>query len=307
MTFKTALVTGAAGFIGRNMTRYLQAAGYDVDQVDPLLAEDNSPHIFPMDMRDFLGQAGYVGPYDLVIHAAAMEPNRKAIDTQLPHFAENVHLDAALFRWAHVARPKRVVYLSSSAAYPTLHQMDLGPHKLVDLSENLMTGSGPDSVYGETKVLGEKLAQQLRTDGVQVTIVRPFSGYGPDQSEDFPFAALVGRVQRREDPVKVWGTGGQIRDWVHVDDVCRAILALAKTGEGGYATNICTGIGHSMREVIELTAQINGYPLGEIEPLDHEPHGVFRRVGDPTLMLRSYTPRWSLAAGIEQKLASSSI
>lgn len=303
MTMKRALVTGAAGFIGRNMTRHLIQANYVVVQVDPAFQnttpelEDN--HVYPWDMRAYLSTKDHREEFDLVVHAAAMEPNRKAIDTKPAHFPENVHIDASLFRWAHIVRPGRIVYLSSSAAYPRSLQY---AHQHTRLQESHMDGRDADAVYGVAKVLGEDLARNYQNAGGVVTIVRPFSGYGPDQSTDFPFGALVERVRRREAPVKIWGDGRQVRDFIHVDDLCRATLALVDADVIG-AVNLGTGIATSMTGLVRLAAQIDGFKDVEIEPDLSEPAGVAYRVADISRLSEHYTPRWTLAAGIAQRLS----
>lgn len=302
MTMKRALVTGGAGFIGRHMTRHLIQADYVVVRVDPKflgtpeLEQDN---VFPWDMRSYLGTKDHREEFDLVVHCAAMEPNRKAIDTKPKHFPENVHLDASLFRWAHIVQPGRVVYISSSAAYPRRLQYNHEPKRLV---ESNMDGRDADAVYGVAKVLGEDLARNYQSAGGAVTIVRPFSGYGPDQSEDFPFGALVERVRRRENPIKVWGDGSQVRDFIHVDDLCRAILAAVDREICG-PVNLGTGIPTSMKQLVLLAAQIDGFSDVTLEPVLTEPAGVGFRVANVDMMKDFYTPRWTLAAGIEQRLS----
>ena len=70
------------------------------------------------------------------------------------------------------------------------------------------------------------LAYHGKRLGVPVTIVRPFSGYGPDQDTTYPFTAFAERAARRADPFDVWGDGQQVRDFVHVTDIVNATLAL---------------------------------------------------------------------------------
>jgi nucleoside-diphosphate-sugar epimerase len=165
-----------------------------------------------------------------------------------------------------------------------------------------MDGRDADAVYGVAKVLGEDLARNYQADGGSVTIVRPFSGYGPDQSEEFPFGALVERVRRREAPVTIWGDGSQVRDFIHVDDLCRAILTLVKA-EVNRPVNIGTGIPTSMTQLVELAAQIDGFSDVFIQTDREQPAGVAYRVANVDMMLKHYTPRWTLAAGIAQRLS----
>ena len=121
------------------------------------------------------GSAQDTSVYDLVIHAAAWLPHRVAIDTQPATLVYNQTLDAVLFDWAIRTRQRHVLYLSSCAA----------------------ADDQPDS-YGLLKLTGERMAEQARAAGLNVTVVRPYSGYGEDQSEDFPFgASSPGRERAR--------------------------------------------------------------------------------------------------------------
>src|SRR5262245_26441665 len=170
--------------------------------------------------------------YDLVIHAAARGPNRRAIDTQPSNFAYNTLLDATMFEWFMRTDQRHLVYISSCAVYtPNIGMM----------SEDGDTFS-PFDTYGQTKAHGERLAAAAIDAGQNVTVVRPFSGYGEDQSVDFPFRAFVERAKRKEDPFTIWGNAQQVRDWIHVDDIVNGTLALVEHGKGVLPPmNLCTG------------------------------------------------------------------
>jgi nucleoside-diphosphate-sugar epimerase len=106
----------------------------------------------------------------------------------------------------------------------------------------------PDQTYGWAKLTGEMLAEHARAAGVAVHVLRPFSGYGEDQGTEYPFGAFIERARKREDPFVIWGDGRQVRDWVHIDDVIGATLAVV---EADYQepVNVCTGRGVSMAEL----------------------------------------------------------
>jgi nucleoside-diphosphate-sugar epimerase len=285
-----ALVTGSAGFVGRHTIDYLDRHGWSTSGID--IADG-------YDALDYFRSGS--GRWDLVVHAAASSPHRVAIDTQAEHFARNLHLDAAMFDWAVRTQQHRVLYLSSSAAYPISYQGDDAWREplyedMVDLSD----AEEPDANYGWTKLTGERLAAAARRKGVPVTVVRAFSGYGEDQSEDFPFRAIIERVRRREDPLTVWGDGQQVRDWIHIDDVVAGMLAVVESGTQE-PVNLCTGLGTSMLEVAALACQQVGYSP-ELELLTHMPAGVAYRVGDPTRMLRYYEPKISVEEGVARAL-----
>ena len=164
-----------------------------------------------------------------MLHAAAVVGGRQVIDHQPLAQAVNLELDAALFRWAERTRPGRVVYFSSSAVYPVHFQ---GAQQHCRLREDLVdarlaegTVGVPDQLYGWAKLTGEHLAARARDEGVAVTVVRPFSGYGEDQDDCYPFPAFIDRALRREDPFLIWGNGDQVRDFIHIDDIVEATMA----------------------------------------------------------------------------------
>lgn len=287
-----ALVTGAAGFLGRHFTAELAVRGYQVARCDITLG---------WDALDLFRES--TDRYDLVVHAAAREPHRAAIDGKPAGHVYNQLLDAAMFDWAIRTGQGRVLYLSSSAAYPVdlqgvghtyrLQEDDLG--YLDDRS-----APWPDASYGWTKLTGEHLAESARAAGLPVTVVRPFSGYGEDQAEDFPFGAFVARARRREDPFPLWNADA-VRDWIHVDDVVRGALAVVESGTTE-PVNLCTGIGTSCGDLAAMVAKAAGYSP-ELRPQGDKPAGVAYRVGDPTRLHRYYTPQVTIAEGVERALA----
>lgn len=296
-----ALVTGDRGFLGRHFAAELRRRGYDVTGLDTKASVSQDCRAF------FRRQITYRNTphltFDLVVHCAAVVGGRATIDGDPLATAESLSIDAEMFRWAAVARPGRVLYFSSSAAYPVGLQTGYSAvtalkESAVDLRETLL--GMPDQVYGWSKVTGELLAARLREAGVPVTVVRPFSGYGEDQDDTYPFRAILERVYRREDPLEVWGSGGQVRDWIHVDDVVAGALAVAEAGTED-PVNLCTGRATSFLELARMMATVAEYEP-EVKPLPGKPAGVAYRVGDPARMRRFYEPRVSLEDGIRRAL-----
>ncbi len=283
-------MTGSAGFIGRHMARELRTRGWDVHERDLVDGQDA--------LRYF--DRG-TETLDLVVHAAAAEPHRAAIDGNALNMVRNLHLDSAMFSWA-VATGTRVLYLSSSAAYPVSLQTGQPQHGgPVCLSEDCVEDD-PDAAYGWTKLTGEKMAAAAG-EHIPVHIVRPFSGYGEDQGEDWPFGAFAARVRRRDDPFVIWGDGTQVRDWVHVDDVVAGALAVVEA-DVREPVNLCTGVGVSMVELAGLMCSTAGYrPAFEMRP--DKPAGVAYRVGNPTRFHEIYTPRVDIEMGVKRCLSPS--
>jgi nucleoside-diphosphate-sugar epimerase len=293
-------VTGDRGFLGRHFAAELKRRGYEVHGLDVKASPAQDCRLF---FRDCLSKGVVPGLWDLVVHCAAVVGGRETIDGDPLATAESLSIDAEMFRWAAVARPGRVLYFSSSAAYPVGHQTVWAAREGRRLRESdidLAALQEPDQVYGWTKVTGELLAGRLRETGVAVTVVRPFSGYGGDQDVTYPFRAILERVRRREDPLEVWGSGAQVRDWVHVDDVVAGALAVAEAG-AEEPVNLCTGRATSFRELARMMAEVAEY-APQIKTLPERPAGVAYRVGDPVRMHRYYRPRVRLEEGIRRAL-----
>lgn len=302
-----ALVTGAAGFVGRHVAGELHYRGYGVVGVDvqpmPLGSRQT-------DMLDWLATDDTV--YDLVVHAAAVAPHRAAIDGRPMHLVTNLELDAALFGWAVRTRQRRILYISSSAAYPVRLQTEefhrycgARIRRLEERDINLTqwgkTGDwSPDAGYGWLKLTGERMAAEANAAGVPTYVVRPFSGYGEDQGPDWPFGAFAARARRREDPFTIWGDGTQVRDWLHVSDLVNGALAVVDQ-DVRQPVNLCTGVGTSMAELVQMFCQQAGYSP-EIELRVDRPAGVPYRVGDPSRMLRVYEPQVTLEQGVKRAL-----
>jgi len=293
-----ALITGDRGFLGRHFKTEAIRRGWDVIGADiQATSTQDCRNLFRRELQHpSLRDA--VGPYDIVIHCAAVVGGRETIERDPLATAESLSIDAEMFRWAAVAKPGRVLYFSSSAAYSTWLQSAKGPHRALTEDSLHTTPLQPDEVYGWSKVTGELLADRLRRVGVPVTVVRPFSGYGADQDPSYPFRAVLERVKRREDPLVVWSDA--VRDWIHVDDLVAGALAVADSGTED-PVNLCTGRPTSFPQLARRMADAAGYEP-DIEVLDDKPKGVAYRVGDPARMLTYYTPLINLEEGIRRAL-----
>jgi nucleoside-diphosphate-sugar epimerase len=286
-----ALVTGSAGFLGRHFTAELRSRGWAVAACDIVEGRDALARFAQADRM----------PFDLVVHCAAVAPHRAAIDGQPMHLAQNLHLDSAMFDWAVRTGQKRVLYISSSAAYPTILQGESARGTRLREQWCHYDAGQPDAGYGWAKLTGERMAADARKAGLPVTVVRPFSGYGEDQGFRWPFGAFITRVRQRADPFVIWGDGTQVRDWIHVSDLVAGALAVVESGTED-PVNLCTGEGTSMRDLVDMACRVARHKP-EIELLTDRPQGVAYRVGDPARMNRYYTAKVDLAEGVRRALA----
>src|SRR5689334_4626709 len=273
------LVTGGAGFVGRHFTRALLEAGYLVTVVDDLstglpLAEWRRG-IRPAarlrrrlrfeiaDLRDYVG-AHTAPDYDAVFHLAAVVGGRLVIEGQPLRVGTDLAIDATLFNWcaSSSSRVGTVVYFSSSAAYPVSLQ---GRRNAVPLAESMLRPGladigMPDQSYGWSKLTGEYLARlAVETHDLRVVTYRPFSGYGEDQDLCYPFPNIINRALNREDPFVVWGSGEQLRDFIHIDDIVGAVMQTYQSLPSGAVVNLGSGIGTTFWELAHLACAEVGY------------------------------------------------
>lgn len=315
---KKALVTGGAGFVGRHMVAELLTRGYDVTSVDlkPMKLTYRTTtgpgHLqIIQDVNDVVrrNRPPMLPQFDLVVHCAYHVGGRAAIDGVNLNFMRNVELDAAMFAWAIQTKQKQFLYFSSSAVYPRLLQDEWHEgHRLVE-DDRYFTDTDnsvvdhpwePDALYGWAKFLGEKMAMNAREQGVKVSVVRPFSGYGEDQDLNYPFPSFVQRAKNRENPFTIWGSVDQTRDWIHIDDVVKGALAVVDS-ETAEPVNLCTGRATSMYDLVTRMATHVGY-VPSIIGDDSKPQGVMHRVGDPSLFYTIYTPSVTIEEGVGRAL-----
>jgi nucleoside-diphosphate-sugar epimerase len=297
---KRALITGSAGFIGRHFMRKLVEDGWDVIGVDPA-AVNHKGDFTSVTMNAHRVFADRAWPtFDLVIHAAARSPHRRAIDTAPGMAATNAELDAALFRWAIETHQHRILYFSSSAVYSD----DLTKTWCVPFLESSGFDGQPFDSYGMTKRHGEELAHVASACGVNTVIVRPFSGYGEDQSRDFPFGMFLARTMEKHDPFIIWGNADQQRDFIHIDDIVDGAMTLVENEVYGLPVNLATRTATSMRQLAQhfigafrsVVEPFAERPMIKVDP--HAPMGVVYRVGDSSRLARWYVPQIDILEGV---------
>jgi nucleoside-diphosphate-sugar epimerase len=291
------LITGHRGFVGSYFHKRL--IDHDLTLVD--IVEGNEAGKFFRNNNEY---------FDLVIHLAATVGGRKVIDLSPHKLFNNFVLDAEMIQWALKTKPGKVVYYSSSAAYPaglqTRYSYDPHPahamntYKLIEDDINLDDTRVPDpSIYGWSKLSGEQMLRYVR-DELDVWIFRPFSGYSERQSLDYPFPSFIARAARRDNPFEIWGDGEQVRDWIHIDDIVEFTLKAIEVSQPD-VFNICTGRPTAFNEFAKILTDIVGY-RPDLKHLIDAPVGVQYRVGDPTKMNLIRPARITLEEGIRRAL-----
>jgi len=280
------LITGHMGFVGRN---FIKALGEKHEIVGIDIKEGN-------DCRDFFRYRR--DHFDLVIHLAAIVGGRATIEGEPLKVATDLSIDAEFFNWVSITKPTDVVYFSSSAAYPTVLQEGM-EYKLRERDINLERIGNPDLTYGWAKLTGEMLAEFVTDSNMYV--FRPFSGYGSDQDNSYPFPAFIDRALAKADPFDIWGDGEQARDFIHIYDIVDAVLFHVENKIVG-TFNLCNGVGTTFNELAKMVCDLAGYSPEFRHNLD-APEGVRYRVGNPYLSHSIFQPKTSLTQGILKALS----
>lgn len=336
---KFHLISGACGFVGRNLTKRLynttDAVLIIVDDLSvglhpsewiedfqskkvkdvEIIGADDRIYFFKQDfrkfLRDFTEKGNFlkseynipVEKFNDVFHFAAIVGGRAKIDGDPMMVALDLAIDAEFFYWVCRHKPERVMFPSSSAAYPVDLQKDSTAVALKESDINFNSNLGqPDMTYGWSKLTGEYLAQiAAEYYGISVACVRPFSGYGEDQDLTYPVPAIAARAAAKEAPFEVWGSGKQGRDFVHIDDCIDAILMALDNISDGRAINIGQGRLTSFLEIISYFTKFAGYDP-EIKPLLDKPVGVHSRYSNMDYVKNEFgwEPKISIEEGMRR-------
>lgn len=309
---KKILITGGCGFVGRHLVKRLSEFPENeltiIDDLSTGLPQENWPSHLQCDIDRIIIDdcIKYFEKsnerYDVIFHLAAVVEGRLTIEHNPLRVARDLMIDAAMFQWAVRTKPRKIVYFSSSAAYPvSLQTRDNN----IALKENMLdvrngTIGVPDMSYGWAKLTGEFLSH-LAVDkhGLKVAIYRPFSGYGEDQALTYPLPSIVKQILESEDGViRVWGSSDQSRDFIYIEDCIDAILATYEGMNNAEVLNLGNGIETSFKKLVTVVCNVLGKKC-KIKPLLNKPEGVFARYCDVEKQKKlGITHKTSLKEGI---------
>jgi GDP-4-dehydro-6-deoxy-D-mannose reductase len=244
-----AVITGAAGFVGRHLERHLRDVG------DEVIAGDRDHDV--TDFEDLCRVFESAAP-DVVYHLAALSHVGDSWDAPARVLEVNVMGTNAVLSAARRVAPHALVLVVSSAEVYGMVGTDELP-----LSER--SPLRPASPYAASKAAAEPIALQAwRGFGQRVIVVRPFNHIGPGQSPNFFVSALAKRIvdARRSgaDSLRV-GTLTTRRDFTDVRDVVAAYRLLMEKGVPGGIYNVCSGTDIAMSEVAALLLELAGADL----------------------------------------------
>ncbi len=305
-----ALVTGCAGFIGSHLTDSLLADGHEVVGVDCFndnygRSEKRSNLVHALEWKEFdfipldLSRgdlAELVAECDVVYHLAAEPGVRSSWGQRFENYQRNNITATQLLLEASKTTPeRRFVYASSSSIY--------GQAETLPTREDATPR--PFSPYGVTKLAAEHLCDTYFGNfGVQTVSLRFFSVYGPRQRPDMAFNRFC-RAALEDQPLTLYGDGGQTRDFTYVADVVAAVRSAgAAEGVAGRAYNIGGGSRVSVNDAIELLEQYAGRTL-RVERQAVERGDVRDTGADTSLAERDlgFAPQMAFAEGLREEFA----
>jgi GDP-L-fucose synthase len=288
-------VAGHNGMVGSAVARCLARGGDEV-----LTAERAA-----LDLRDQAATLAWLQQNrpDAIVLAAAKVGGIYANDAYPADFIyENLAIEMSVIHAAHLAGVDRLVFLGSSCIYPKF-----APQPIAE--DALLSGAlePTNEWYAVAKIAGIKLCQAYRKQyGRRFISVMPCNLYGPGDNFDpltsHAMAALIRRfheAKRAECPdVVVWGTGAPLREFLHVDDLARAVAFLLDTYDGYEHINCGAGSDVSIAALAEIIARVVDYK-GKIVFDPSKPDGTPRKLMDSSrIAALGWQPQITLEHGI---------
>jgi UDP-glucose 4-epimerase len=279
------LVTGGAGFIGSHLVRKLVEKGKDVTILDNLRfgrIENIGAYMGKVnfkliegDIRDRKAVRKAMKEVDAIVHLAALINVKESVIKPLETHDVNVHGTLVLLDEAAKLGVKRFLFASSTAVY--------GEGNPLPLREDYPLK--PISPYAASKAAAEHYCTAFQTSfGLQVTVLRFFNAYGSkNQPNSYAnvIATFLNRILKNE-PLVIFGDGGQTRDFVYIDDVINAIvLALDSDSSVNEVINVCTGKPTTINELAQITKEIAGRDT-QITYGRPRKGDLYHNYGDPT-------------------------
>ncbi|BDH13351.1 dTDP-glucose 4,6-dehydratase [Streptomyces hygroscopicus] len=304
------LVTGGAGFIGSHYVRTLLAGGYPgheqaaVTVVDKLTYAGNRANLpashprltfIEGDVCDRSLLLGLLPGHDAVVHFAAESHVDRSLTDAGAFVRTNVGGTQTLLDACVAARVQRVVHISTDEVYGSIDEGAwTEDHPLL-----------PNSPYAASKASADLVARSYwRTHGLDLSITRCSNNYGPYQHPEKLIPRFVTHLLQGE-PVPLYGDGRNVREWLHVDDHCRAIQLVLTRGKAGEVYHIGQGNQRSNRQMTELLLELCDADPHLVRSVpDRKGHDLRYALDDGKIRRElGYAPAVSFARGLGETVA----
>ncbi|MFC1521985.1 NAD-dependent epimerase/dehydratase family protein [Elusimicrobiota bacterium] len=313
MTLKGAkvLVAGGTGFIGTNLILRLLKEGCKVratrNSSKPALKHGALEYI-KADLTIMKDCHKAAAGMDHVFMCAANTSGAAVMaTTPLAHVTPNVVMNTQMLEAAYLAKVKKYLFISSTAAYP--------PSADRPVKEDEMFSGDPHDVYYPvgwmkrySEILCKIYAEKIKTP-MPAVVVRPSNIYGPYDKFDFKkshmMAALIRRVIERHDPLEIWGAGNDIKDLIYIDDFIEGMMLAFEKTQKYLAVNIASGRAYSIKEVLAAILDVDGYKNAQVRFDPSKPQMIPMRLVDTALARQSigFSAKFSLNEGISRTIA----
>ncbi|MFD7923246.1 dTDP-glucose 4,6-dehydratase [Streptomyces sp. NPDC059740] len=304
------LVTGGAGFIGSRYTRLLlgdRLPGHTGDRVTVLDKltyaghRDNLPLAHPRlrfvhgDVCDARLLRDLLPGHDAVLHFAAESHVDRSVRSGAAFVHTNVLGTQTVLEAARAAKVARVVHVSTDEVYGSI---DTGRW-----TEEWPLA--PNSPYAASKAGADLIARSYwRTHGLDVCVTRCSNNYGPRQHPEKLIPLFVTNLLEGL-PVPLYGDGRNVREWLHVDDHCRALQLVLDSGVAGEVYNVGGGDGTTNRDLTMRLLELVGAEASMIRQVaDRKGHD--RRYAMDDRKIRrdlGYAPQVPLGRGLAETVA----
>ncbi len=289
-------VAGHNGLVGSAIVRQIESAGVHTwvgasrKQLD--LCDRNS-------VFDFMGEHK---PDGLIIAAAKVGGIAANSDFPVEFLSENIQVQTNLMDAAHKFDVENLVFLGSSCIYPKFAQQPIN-------EKAMLTGplEETNEAYAIAKIAGVKLVQAYRKEfGRKWTSAMPTNLYGPGDNFDSQSSHVLPALLRKfheaslsgAESVTLWGSGTPRREFLHVDDLAKAVLFLLQGYDEATAINVGTGVDLEIRELASRIAQVTDYQ-GQIKWDTSKPDGTPQKLLDVT---RINNLGWTSEIALDQGL-----
>jgi UDP-glucose 4-epimerase len=249
-------ITGIRGFIGANLANTLDRLGYRVSGIDNLSSPsktvlNSNIRAIEADVIEPDSYCGLLAESTFAVHLAAMSRSANSIGNELFCLEQNVLATERILRACINTGVKRFIYAGSSTYYGS----STIPHSI---------GSPPNflNYYGLSKYLGEEVVRRCSEGRIEYNVLRFFNVFGQGQPTSGEYALVFGIFIERAKlglPLIIHGDGSQTRDFIHVDDVCSAIIRSCLSTPEGKTYNVGSGKNISVKQLadwIEPTNQL---------------------------------------------------
>ncbi|TSC88408.1 MAG: NAD-dependent epimerase/dehydratase [Microgenomates group bacterium Gr01-1014_16] len=302
-----AVVTGAGGFIGHHLVKFLKKKDYWVRGVDikyPEFEKTAADEFLLLDLRFKRNALKATKNVDQVYNLASNMGGIGFIDSVKARLMnDNILIDTSMLEASRQNKVNRFFYPSSALVYPDFKE----PEKNLRLKESYAYPALPDSEYGWEKLFAERLCADYYEDyGLETRVARFHNIYGPlgayEGGREKSPAAICRKIAlaRDGDEIEVWGDGKQMRSYCYIDDCLQGIYRLTHS-EIHQPVNIGSDHPVSINEFIDIVSEIAGKSIKKRYDLS-KPQGVRSRNSDNTLVrkLLKWEPKIPLKIGIKK-------